>query len=140
LRIDISKSDALLSAAETATLKLPEPLTGHPAAVYLGSLSQSRSAPCVLPQRDRLSADRWRIAFTLDWSKLRYRRGWRPHCPQAETAATTVNKMLVALRRVLLEAYRLDLLEMIDYSKATGFTQCQSVRRTARYQNWKSIL
>jgi len=58
--------------------------------------------------------------FTLDWSKLRYRHtaGVRTALKQ-RPAATTVNKMLVA-RRVLLEAYRLDLLEMIDYSKATG--------------------
>jgi len=50
LELIFPRAMPLLSAAETATLKLPEPLlTGHPAAVYLGSLVKSRSAPCVLP-------------------------------------------------------------------------------------------
>ena len=114
----------LLSAAETATLKLPEPLplTGHPAAVYLGSLSQEsqRTMRSSLNAIASLLTDGECDCFTLDWSKLRYR-----HTAAVRTAlkqrlaATTVNKMLVALRRVLLEAYRLDLLEMIDYTKAT---------------------
>lgn len=114
----------LLSAAEVATLKLPGPLplTGHPAAVYLGSLSQGsqRAMRSSLNAIASLLTDGECDCLSLDWSKLRYR-----HTAAVRTALkqrlapTTVNKMLVALRRVLLEAYRLDLMEMIDYTKAT---------------------
>ncbi len=115
----------LLSAAEVAkNLKLPGPLplTGHPAAVYLGSLSQGsqRAMRSSLNAIASLLTDGECDCLSLDWSKLRYR-----HTAAVRTALkqrlapTTVNKMLVALRRVLLEAYRLDLMEMIDYTKAT---------------------
>jgi len=113
----------LLSAAEIAQLKLtaPVPLTGHPAAVYLGSLSEGsqRAMRSSLNAIASVLTDGECDCFTLDWSKLRYR-----HTAAVRTAlkqrlaATTVNKMLVALRRVLLEAYRLDLIEMTDYTKA----------------------
>lgn len=114
---------ALLSAAEVATLLLPEPLplTGHPAGVYLGSLSQGsqRAMRSSLNAIAALLTDGECDCLTLDWSKLRYR-----HTAAVRTALkhrlapTTVNKMLVALRRVLKEAYRLDLMEMTDYTKA----------------------
>jgi integrase len=58
-------------------------------------------------------------AMTLDWSKLRYQ-----HTAAIRTAlkkrhaGSTVNKMLCALRRVLEEAHRLDLIEANDYTKA----------------------
>lgn len=114
---------ALLSAAEVATLKLPKPLplTGHPAAVYLGSLSQgsNRAMRSSLNAIASLLTNGECDCLSLDWSKLRYR-----HTAAVRTALkqrlapSTVNKMLVALRRVLLEAYRLDLMEMIDYTKA----------------------
>ncbi|MBW4640619.1 MAG: site-specific integrase [Gloeocapsa sp. UFS-A4-WI-NPMV-4B04] len=113
----------LLSAAEVAVLKLtePVPLTSHPAAVYLGSLSQGSQRA----MRSSLNAIAFVLTdgecdcFTLNWSKLRYR-----HTAAVRTALkqrlapTTVNKMLVALRRVLKEAHRLDLIEMTDYTKA----------------------
>jgi integrase len=114
---------ALLSSTEVETLKLEEPvsLTGHPAAVYLGSLSQEskRTMRSSLNAIAALLTDGECDCFTLDWSKLRYR-----HTAAVRTALklrlapTTVNKMLVALRRVLKEAYRLDLMEMTDYTKA----------------------
>lgn len=114
---------ALLSAAEVATLKLSEPLplTGHPAGVYLGSLSQGsqRAMRSSLNAIAALLTDGECDCLTMDWSKLRYR-----HTAAVRTALkhrlapTTVNKMLVALRRVLKEAYRLDLMEMTDYTKA----------------------
>ena len=113
----------LLSAAEVAVLKLtePVPLTGHPAAVYLGSLSQGseRAMRSSLNVIASMLTNGECDCFTLDWSKLRYR-----HTAAVRTALkqrlapTTVNKMLVALRRVLKEAHRLDLIEMTDYTKA----------------------
>lgn len=113
----------LLSAAEVAVLKLtePVPLTGHPAAVYLGSLSQGSERA----MRSSLNAIASMLTngecdcFTLDWSKLRYRHTAAVRTAlKQKLAPTTVNKMLVALRRVLKEAHRLDLIEMTDYTKA----------------------
>ena len=114
---------SLLSAKEVAILKLEEPLplTGHPAAVYLGSLSydSARTMRSSLNAIASLLTDGECDCFTLDWSKLRYRHTAAVRTAlKQKLAPTTVNKMLVALRRVLLEAYRLDLIEMIDYTKA----------------------
>lgn len=114
---------ALLSSTEVATLKLEEPvsLTGHPAAVYLGSLSQEseRTMRSSLNAIAGLLTDGECDCFTLDWSKLRYRHTAAVRTAlKQKLASTTVNKMLVALRRVLKEAYRLDLMEMTDYTKA----------------------
>ena len=67
----------LLEAPEAAALKLSQPLslTGHPAAVYLGSLSagSQRAMRSSLNAIARLLTDGECDCFTLDWSKLRYR-------------------------------------------------------------------
>jgi integrase len=113
----------LLPAAEVVALKLtePVPLSLHPAAVYLGSLSEGsqRAMRSSLNAIASMLTDGECDCFTLDWSKLRYR-----HTAAVRTALkqrlapTTVNKILVALRRVLKEAHRLDLIDMTDYTKA----------------------
>ena len=122
----------LLSAPEVAAIKLTEPLplTGHPAAVYLGSLSlgAQRAMRSSLNAIASLLTDGECDCFTLDWSKLRYR-----HTAAVRTAfkqrlaPPTVNKMLVALRRVLKEAYRLDLMETTDYHKAIDLPNVKAV-------------
>jgi integrase len=109
--------------SQAAQLKLhePVPVTLHPAAVYLSSLSEGsrRSMLSSLNAIARLLTEEECDAFSLDWSKLRYH-----HTAAVRTALkqrlapTTTNKMLVALRRVLTEAYRLDLIEASDYHKA----------------------
>jgi len=109
--------------SQAAQLKLhePVPVTLHPAAVYLSSLSEGsrRSMLSSLNAIARLLTEGECDAFSLDWSKLRYH-----HTAAVRTALkqrlapTTTNKMLVALRRVLTEAYRLDLIEASDYHKA----------------------
>ena len=113
----------LLYAHEIVTLKLtdPVPLNNHPATVYFGSLTvgSQRAMRSSLNQIASLLTAGKCDAMTLDWSKLRYR-----HTAAVRTAlnqklaATTVNRMLVALRRVLLEAYQLDLIEMTHCNKA----------------------
>ena len=113
----------LLPAAEVVALKLtePVPLSLHPAAVYLGSLSggSQRAMRSSLNAIASMLTDGECDCFTLDWSKIRYR-----HTATVRTALkqrlapTTVNKMLVALRQVLKEAHRLDLIDMTDYTKA----------------------
>ena len=107
---------------EVLSLKEPVPLTQHPAAVYLGSLSEGskRTMGSSLNAIAHLLTDGKCDAMTLDWSKLRYR-----HTAAIRTALAqrlepaTVNKMLVALRRVLKEAYRLDLMDANDCAKAS---------------------
>ena len=113
----------LLDESEIARLSLsaPVPLTLHPAAVYLSSLAPgsrrtmrgSLNAIASLLTGDRCDA------MTLDWSKLRYQHTAAVRTALIQNLApTTVNKMLVALRRVLQEAYRLDLMDANDYFKA----------------------
>jgi integrase/recombinase XerD len=111
----------LYSQAEQLKLHKPVPVTLHPAAVYLSSLSEGsrRSMLSSLNAIARLLTEDECDAFSLDWSKLRYH-----HTAAVRTALkqrlapTTTNKILVALRRVLKEAYRLDLIDASDYHKA----------------------
>ncbi len=113
----------MLTESEIASLSLsaPVPLTKHPAAVYLSSLApgsrctmrSSLNAIARLLTGSRLDA------MTLDWSKLRYQHTAAIRTALGQRLApTTVNKMLVGLRRVLQEAYRLDLMNSDDYAKA----------------------
>ncbi|HHP7231136.1 MAG TPA: tyrosine-type recombinase/integrase [Xenococcaceae cyanobacterium] len=115
----------LYSQAEQLKLHEPVPVTLHPAAVYLSSLSEGsrRSMLSSLNAIARLLTEGECDAFSLDWSKLRYH-----HTAAVRTALkqrlapTTTNKMLVALRRVLTEAYRLDLIDASDYHKAVDIS------------------
>lgn len=111
----------LYSQAEQLKLKKPVPATLHPAAVYLSSLSEGsrRTMLSSLNTIAELLTDGECDAYSLDWAKLRYH-----HTAAIRTALkqrlapTTTNKMLVALRRVLTEAFRLDLMDAKDYFKA----------------------
>ena len=109
------------SQAEQLKLSEPIPVTLHPAAVYLSSLSEGsrRAMLSSLNAIAKLLTLGECDAFSLDWSKLRYHHtaAVRTALKQRLAPATT-NKMLVALRRVLQEAYRLDLIEAQDYHKA----------------------
>ncbi len=113
----------LLDQLNPESLKLsePVPLTCHPAQVYLGGLSEG-SVPTMkgsLNAIAHLLTNNECDAMTLDWAKLRYQ-----HTAAIRTAlkrkyaGSTTNKMLCALRRVLQEAHRLDLIEAADYTKA----------------------
>lgn len=105
------------------SLKLlaPVSLTCHPAAVYLGSLAPGsrRTMGESLQAMARLLTDGECDADTLDWSQLRYRHTAAIRVALlAKYSPVTANKMLSALRRVLKEAYRLDLMSATDYQKA----------------------
>ena len=111
----------LYSQAEQLKLPEPVPVTLHPAAVYLSSLSEGsrRSMLSSLNAIARLLTEGECDAFSIDWSKLRYHHTAAVrNALKQRLAPTTTNKMLVALRRVLTEAYRLDLIEARDYHKA----------------------
>ena len=112
-----------LSLFDQGHLKLttPVPLTQHPAGVYLASLSpgsvvtmrQSLNTMASLLTRGECDA------FTLDWSKLRYQHTAALFASLKQRyAPTTVNKMLCALKQVLKQALRLNLIDPIDYSHA----------------------
>ncbi|NES25692.1 MAG: site-specific integrase [Symploca sp. SIO3E6] len=102
-------------------LKAPVPLTQHPAAMYIDSLSTGS----VSTMRQSLDAIASMLtngecdAMTLDWSKLRYQHTMSVRTIlKQQLAPATASKMLCALRRVLLEALRLDLIDPLDYAKA----------------------
>lgn len=112
------------SIASPLILVAPLPLTQHPAAVYLSGLSAG-SRPTMQQALNAIAfllTDGQCDALTLDWAALRYQ-----HCSAIRTALmqkfapATANKMLCALRRVLKEAQRLDLMDATDYAKAVDF-------------------
>jgi len=113
-------------------LHSPVPLTVHPAAVYLDGLGE-RTAPAV---RGTLNAIASLLtngecdAMTLDWSKLRYQHTAAVRAAlKKRHAGTTVNKMLCALRRVLKEAHRLDLISADDYTKAVDLPSIREQKK-----------
>ncbi|MFK0731811.1 MAG: tyrosine-type recombinase/integrase [Gloeotrichia echinulata HAB0833] len=106
---------------KSLVLLTPPPLTQHPAAVYLSGLG-SGSRPTMegaLNAIASLLTNGECDAYTINWSALRYQ-----HTAAIRTvlmkkhAPATANKMLCALRRVLKEALRLDLMDATDYAKA----------------------
>ena len=106
---------------ESLKLELPVPLTQHPAAVYLASISDG-SKPTMRNSLNTIASlltNGECDALTLDWSKLRYQHTTAVRMALKERyAPTTVNKILAALRRVLKEALRLDLIDLQDYMRA----------------------
>ena len=104
-------------------LAAPVPLTEHPAHVYINSrLSPSyrytmREALRTIAQilTKGTAADK----ITLDWSKLRYKHTAALLTVLASKyAPATTNKILSALRCVLREALRLELMDGADYAGA----------------------
>ncbi|MBD1889885.1 MULTISPECIES: tyrosine-type recombinase/integrase [unclassified Coleofasciculus] len=103
-------------------LTIPLPLTRHPAYVYLASLGMGSRQT----MRGSLSAIASILtsgecdAMTLDWTKLRYHHTAAVRAVLIEKySPATVNKMLTALKRVLQEALKLELLSEKDYKLAT---------------------
>lgn len=114
---------------ENLQLTEPVPLTLHPAAVYLSGLGQGsrRTIRYSLNTMASLLTNGDCDAYTLDWSKLRYHHTAAVRVALLEKLApVTANKMLSALRRVLLEAYRLGLMSADDYQKAVDFPNIQA--------------
>lgn len=102
-------------------LTAPLPLTEHPAAVYLSGLAPG-SRPAMRQALDalaRLLSDGSCDALTLDWAALRYKHTAAVRAALIEKyAPATANKMLCALRRVLKEALRLELMDAKDFARA----------------------
>jgi len=113
--------------ALTVTTSLRE----HPAAVYLASLSPG-SRPAMRHALDAiakiLTTDQC-DALTLNWAELRYKHTAEIRSILMERyAPATANKMLSALRRVLKESLRLELIEAKDFARAVDVTNIKVVK------------
>lgn len=107
---------------EQLVLVTPQPLTNHPAAVYLSQLA-TRSSRVMRQSLDAIAlvlTSGQCDALTLDWSALRYQHTAALRAVLKERyAPATANRMLCALRRVLKEARRLQLISPEDYDRAS---------------------
>ncbi len=106
---------------ESLALSSPLPLTIHPAATYLSLLAPGsrRTMRQSLDAIASLLTDGQCDAMTLDWAALRYRHTAAVQgALMAKHSPATAMKMMCALRRVLKEAVRLDLMDSRDYAKA----------------------
>jgi integrase/recombinase XerD len=119
---------------ETTTLVLgsPLPLTLHPAAVYLRSLSvgsrptmeQSLNAIASLLTNNQCDA------YTLNWAILRYQHTSAVQAAMLEKyAPATAKKMMCALKRVLREARKLGLMEAQDYTTAIDLPSIKDAKK-----------
>ena len=102
-------------------LTSPVPLTQHPAAVYLSLLGKG-SRPTMKQALDAIASlltEGVCDAMTLDWAALRYQHTAAVQAALLEQhAPSTASKKICALRRVLEEAWKLELIEDLDYSRA----------------------
>jgi integrase len=109
------------NAPSPLALASPIPLVEHPAAVYLATLSPG-SRPTMrqaLNAVARLLTNSSCDAMTLDWAALRYKHTAAVRSVLAEKYAPAyVNKVLCALRRVLKEALRLEIMDAVDFARA----------------------
>ena len=125
----MSNSAGIDAVTSPLALVVPPPLTSQPAAVYLsglaaGSRSTMRHALNALA---RLLSDGNCDALTLDWAALRYKHTAALRAVLMERyAPATANKMLSALRRVLKEALRLELIDAQDYARAVDFSSIKA--------------
>jgi integrase len=117
----------------------PQPLDQNPAAVYLaqlapGSRRTMREALNTIAEMLGVSelcdADGRDVrCLAAPWSALRYQHTSKIRSDLAERyAPATANKILVALRRTLKEAWRLGLLSAEDYHRAADVRQIKEKR------------
>lgn len=91
----------------------------NPAAVYLARLTSANSRRTMHNALNTIAALDGKDAYMLDWSRLRYQHtaAIRAHLAE-QYAPATANKLLSALRGVLREAWRLELMSAEDYQRA----------------------
>lgn len=117
---------------QALVLSEPLPLTLHPAAVYLDSLAPG-SRPTMEQALNAIASlltNGACDAMTLDWAALRYQHTAAVRSAlMKKHAPATANKMLCALRRVLLEAFKLDLIQAQDYQKAVDLRSIKASKK-----------
>ncbi len=108
------------------------PLTAHPAAVYLRSLSPG-SKPTMeqsLNQIASLLTNGTSDAYTLNWAALKYQHTSAIQAALLEKyAPATAKKMMCALRRVLAEARKLGYLSAEEYAIAVDLPSIKDSRK-----------
>ena len=132
--------NALVLPPPPAPLAVPRPASQHPVTVYLSSLADASKRP----QRHALdtaaailTGGRVEDALAVEWSALRYQhvnalRARLSDDVQAERLApATANRVLSAVRRVLLEAWRLGQMTQEDYARAVDVEPVQGERLPA---------
>jgi len=130
--------EASVASAEPETvphaLALPsgEPLSRHPAAVYLArlGLSSRRVMRGALDAIAGLLTDGRCDAFTLDWAALRYPHttAVRSRLADGRYAPATANRHLAALRGVLKECWRLGYVTADDFRRAADLEAIRGSR------------
>jgi site-specific recombinase XerC len=103
----------------SAELMLTEsiPAERHPAVVYLASLGRG-SVPAQRSVLNKIAAIFGATMQSLDWGALRYQHVQAIRARLMETySATTANRLLTALRRVLKEAWKLGYIPEEEYRK-----------------------
>lgn len=115
-----SQAPPLMQVSELV-LNTPPPLTLHPACVYLAQLSplSQQTMHHYLDLIASLLTQGQCDAMTLNWAALRYQHTAALRAVLAQQFSPhTANIMLCALRRVLKETLRLDLIDAKDYARA----------------------
>lgn len=125
---EVSAADA----SHPLQLSEPLPLSRHPAAVYLHGLAPGSRRT----MRQALDEIAWLLtagvcdADTLDWAALRYEQTSAVQSVLLDChEATTVAKIIAALRRVLLEARKLKLINAEDYETAVSLPKIKTANR-----------
>jgi integrase/recombinase XerD len=102
-------------------LSEPLPLTSHPAAVYLRSLSPG-SKPTMTTALNAIAfllSNGQCDIYTLDWAAIKYQHTAAVRASLLERyAPATASKIMCAFRRVLDEARKLGLMSAADYANA----------------------
>lgn len=118
--------------AKNLALVEPLPLTQHPVAVYLAFLSPG-SRPTMRQALNAIASlvtDGQSDAMSLDWAALRYQHTAAVQAAlSAQHSTATTRKMMCALRRVLCEALRLNLMEATDYALAVDLPKIQTTTK-----------
>ncbi|MBD2066260.1 tyrosine-type recombinase/integrase [Leptolyngbya sp. FACHB-671] len=122
----------VLAQSSALLLVAPMPLTLHPAAVYLRSLSAG-SRPTMRQSLDAIAAMLTNgecDVMTLNWAALEYQHTAAVQAALLEKhSPTTVKKMMSALRRVLKEATRLKLMNSDSYTTAIDLPKIKDTRK-----------
>ncbi|MDQ2995439.1 MAG: tyrosine-type recombinase/integrase [Chloroflexota bacterium] len=108
---------AIASAAITSTLAT------NPAAVYLAQLAKGSRRTMASSLGTLAQLLGYADALACPWAQLRYQHTTAIRAQLMDTyAPATANRMLAALRRVLQEAWRLELMTAEEYRRAADLT------------------
>lgn len=123
---------SFLCDPKTLALVKPLPLTLHPAAVYLRSLSvgsrptMEQSLNAIASLLTNSNCD----AYTLNWAALKYQYTSAVQAALLEKySPATAKKMMCALKRVLREARKLGLMEAQDYTTAVDLPSIKDSKK-----------